>query len=118
MMHGIGEVIKIANRLIGPEHPPLVIAELGINHNGSLETAFKLVDSAARSGVEIIKHQTHVVEDEMSIAAKKVIPGNANESIYSIMERCALDEESELELKNYIESKGAIFISTPFSRKE
>jgi sialic acid synthase SpsE len=102
--------------MVGENYPPLVIAEIGINHEGSLATAFELVDAAISAGAEVIKHQTHVVEDEMSIAAKKVIPGNANESIYSIMERCALDEESELELKNYIESKGAIFISTPFSR--
>ena len=52
----------------------------------------------------------------MSQEAKKVIPGNANISIYEIMERCALNEEDEIKLKNYIESKGMIFISTPFSR--
>ena len=106
--------IKIANRLVGPEHPPLVIAELGINHNGSLETAFKLVDSAARAGVEIIKHQTHIVEDEMSNLAKKIIPGNAYESIYDIMDKCSLSLEEEVKLKNYIESKNLIFLSTPF----
>jgi sialic acid synthase SpsE len=45
-----------------------------------------------------------------------VIPGNADVSIYEIMERCSLNEADELELKNYVESKGMIFISTPFSR--
>jgi N-acetylneuraminate synthase len=108
--------LNICGRIVGENYPPLVIAEIGINHEGSLKTAFALVDAAISVGAEVIKHQTHVVEDEMSIAAKKVIPGNANESIYSIMERCALDEENEVELKNYVESKGAIFISTPFSR--
>ncbi len=108
--------IEIAGRKIGADFPPLVIAELGINHEGSLEVAKKMVDAAARAGVEMIKHQTHIVEDEMSAAAKKVIPGNADISIYEIMERCALREEDELELKNYVESKGMIFISTPFSR--
>ena len=108
--------IEIAGRKIGSEYPPLVIAELGINHEGSLAVAKDMVDSAFRAGVEMIKHQTHIVEDEMSGAAKKVIPGNANVSIYEIMERCALSEADELELKNYVESKGMIFISTPFSR--
>lgn len=109
-------VMKIANRLIGEEHPPLVIAEIGINHNGSLKLAKELVDSAIRAGAEIIKHQTHVVEDEMAAAAKNVIPGNADISIYEIMEKSALNEEDETALKDYIEEQGAIFISTPFSR--
>ena len=107
---------KIKDREIGINFPPLVIAELGINHEGSLKTAFEMVDAAARAGVEVVKHQTHIVEDEMSSEAKNVIPGNAKVSIYEIMERCALNEEDEIRLKNYVESKGMIFISTPFSR--
>ena len=108
--------IEIAGRKIGADYPPLVIAEIGINHEGSLHVAKEMVDAAKRAGVEVIKHQTHIVADEMSAAAKKVIPGNASVSIYEIMERCSLSENDELELKNYTESKGMIFISTPFSR--
>ena len=108
--------MKIENRIIGKDYPPLVIAEIGINHEGSLDVAKQMVDAAASSGTEIIKHQTHVVEDEMSPVAKNVIPGNADVSIYEIMERCALSYDEELELKNYVESKGLIFLSTPFSR--
>jgi N-acetylneuraminate synthase len=104
------------SRKIGLNHPPLVIVEIGINHEGSLKTAFEMVDAAWRAGAEVIKHQTHVVEDEMSKEAKKVIPGNADVSIYDIMERCALNEEDEIKLKDYVESKGMIFLSTPFSR--
>ncbi|MFV8440709.1 N-acetylneuraminate synthase family protein [Flavobacterium sp. LB2P44] len=108
--------IEISGRRIGPDYPPLVIAEIGINHEGSLQVAKEMVDAAHRAGVEVVKHQTHIVEDEMSGAAKKVIPGNADVSIYEIMERCSLNEADELELKNYVEEKGMIFISTPFSR--
>ena len=108
--------IEIAGRKIGQDYTPLVIAEIGINHEGSLQVAKEMVDAAHRAGVEVVKHQTHIVEDEMSGAAKKVIPGNADVSIYEIMERCSLNEADELELKNYVESKGMIFISTPFSR--
>lgn len=108
--------IEIQGRKIGVHYPPLVIAEIGINHNGNLKTAFEMVDAAHRAGVEVVKHQTHIVEDEMSKAAKKVIPGNADKSIYEIMDDCALNEEDEIKLKNYVESKGMIFISTPFSR--
>ena len=108
--------IDIENRKIGLDYSPLVIVEIGINHEGSLETAFEMVDAAWRAGAEMIKHQTHIVEDEMSKEAKKVIPGNASVSIYEIMKRCALNEEDEIKLKEYVESKGMIFISTPFSR--
>jgi N-acetylneuraminate synthase len=108
--------VTIAGRKIGTDYPPLVIAEIGINHEGSLQVAKEMVDAAHRAGVEVVKHQTHIVEDEMSGAAKKVIPGNADVSIYEIMERCSLNEADELTLKEYVESKNMIFISTPFSR--
>ncbi|UQD56160.1 N-acetylneuraminate synthase family protein [Flavobacterium sp. K5-23] len=108
--------IEIAGRKIGQDFSPLVIAEIGINHEGSLVIAKEMVDAAHRAGVEVVKHQTHIVEDEMCGAAKKVIPGNADVSIYEIMDRCSLNETDELELKNYVESKGMLFISTPFSR--
>tara|TARA_A100001011_G_C14299183_1_gene839953 strand:+ start:1560 stop:2600 length:1041 start_codon:yes stop_codon:yes gene_type:complete len=108
--------IKINNRLIGEDHPPIVIAEMGINHEGSLDLAIAMADSAIEAGAEIIKHQTHIVEDEMSDEAKSVIPGNADVSIYEIMDRCALDEQEELKLMKHIQSKKCIFISTPFSR--
>lgn len=109
-------LFEIAGRKIGLDYDPLIIAEIGINHEGSLSVAFEMVDAAIEGGAEVIKHQTHVVEDEMSGEAKSVIPGNADVSIYEIMERCALNEEDEIKLKEYVESKGAIFISTPFSR--
>ncbi|CAH7484921.1 N-acetylneuraminate synthase [Vibrio chagasii] len=109
-------IFEISGRKVGLDYDPLVIAEIGINHEGSLKVAFEMVDAAIEGGAEIIKHQTHVVEDEMSAEAKKVIPGNADVSIYEIMERCSLNEEDETKLKEYVESKGAIFISTPFSR--
>jgi N-acetylneuraminate synthase len=108
--------ISIAHRVVGPAHVPLVVAEIGINHEGSLSVAKQMVDAAARAGVEVVKHQTHIVDDEMSGAARQVIPGNADVSIYEIMRRCALSEADELRLRDYVESKGMIFISTPFSR--
>jgi sialic acid synthase SpsE len=108
--------ILLGTRRVGPAHLPLVVAEIGINHEGSLDTARQMVDAAALAGVEVVKHQTHVVDDEMSAAARRVVPGNARESIYEIMARCALSEPDEIALKDYVESKGLIFLSTPFSR--
>ena len=107
---------NIAGRMIGDNHPPIVIAEIGINHEGSLDVAISLADAAINSGAEIVKHQTHVVEDEMSMEAKLVIPAHASTSIYEIIERCALSEKDEYTLMKHVEQRGAIFISTPFSR--
>jgi sialic acid synthase SpsE len=108
--------IVIGGRRIGAAHQPLVVAEIGINHEGDLAVAKEMVDAAARAGVEVVKHQTHIVDDEMSGAARKVVPGNADVSIYEIMKRCALSERDEQSLQAYVEQKGMTFISTPFSR--
>ncbi|WP_296420430.1 N-acetylneuraminate synthase family protein [Pseudooctadecabacter sp.] len=108
--------MKIANRDIGPAHPPLVIAEIGINHGGSLEVAKTMVRMAAGAGCEMVKHQTHIVEDEMTEEAKQIFPPNADVSIWDVMAQCALSREDEAALKAYVEELGMIFISTPFSR--
>lgn len=108
---------QIGNIEVGAGAIPVVIPEIGINHEGSLEVAKEMVDAAWRSGARIVKHQTHIVSDEMSKAAKKVVPGNATVSIYEIMDRCALNEEDEYALMQYTQDKGMVFISTPFSRK-
>ena len=107
---------SIEGRKISPDQPPLVIAEIGINHNGDINIAKEMVDAAAEVGCEIVKFQSHVVEDEMSHHAKETIPGNADISIYEIMADCALTEKEEIEIKAYTESKGMIFLCTPFSR--
>lgn len=108
--------IVIKGRRIGRAYPPLVIAEIGINHEGSMSKAKRMIRDAAKAGAECVKFQTHVIEDEMISAAKKVIPGNAKESIWHIMERAALTELQEKELKKLTEKLGMIYLSTPFSR--
>ena len=104
----------IENRAIGLAHPPFVIAEIGINHEGSLAKAIQMVDDAHEAGCECVKFQSHVIEDEM--IPNDVVPGNADVSIWDIMERCALTEAEEIELKAYVEAKGMIYLCTPFSR--
>lgn len=107
---------KIGNRTIGPDFPPLVIAEIGINHEGSMVKAKRMIRDAARAGAECVKFQAHVVEDEMVPVAKKIIPGHTNRSIWDIMQRCAFSEKEDRELKRYSEKFGMLYLSTPFSR--
>ena len=108
--------IQIGKRKIGPDFPPFVIADIGINHEGSLSKAKRMIRDASRARAECVKFQCHVINDEMVPVAQKVIPGNARESIWDIMSRCALSEANEKELKGYVESFGMIYLSTPFSR--
>ena len=78
---------SIKDRKIGIDYPPLVIAEIGINHEGNVNLAIKMADAAIDAGAEIIKHQTHIIEDEMSDEAKSVIPGNTDVSIFRSYEK-------------------------------
>ena len=73
---------KIGRFTLGQNHSPIVIVELGINHNGNLDLAIDMTDKAIEAGAEIIKHQTHIVDDEMSIEAKKIIPGNSKKKYF------------------------------------
>jgi len=106
--------IKIGKRLIGENYTPFVVVEIGINHEGDFKKAKKMVEDAHKQGAECVKFQCHVINDEM--IKNDVIPGNAKESIWNIMKRCALTEEEDIKLKEYVEKLGMIYLSTPFSR--
>ena len=109
--------IIIAGRKIGLDYAPFVIAEIGINHNGSVAKAKRMIRDAKHAGAECVKFQGHVLEDEMLEAeARKTIPANSRVSIWEVMARCALSGAQERELKRYTEKLGMIFLSTPFSR--
>ncbi len=104
----------LGDRLVGGAHPPLVLAEIGINHEGSIDKAIQMVDDAVAVGCECVKFQCHEVEDEM--IPNDVVPGNATESIWEIMSRCALSEAEDQRLIDYCRSKRVLYLSTPFSR--
>jgi N-acetylneuraminate synthase len=102
--------------MVGDGHRPLVIAEIGINHGGSLDVAIEMANAAIDAGAEVVKHQTHIPEDEMSRHAKSVLPGNADRSIYDVIAGSSLGEADERALMDHVEARGSIFLSTPFSR--
>ena len=89
---------------VGSKYPPIVIAEIGINHSGSLKIAKEMVDSAHRAGVKIIKHQTHIAEFEMSKQQKRLYQ-YINKNIFDIIKECSLSEEDEYELMTYVRKK-------------
>ena len=107
--------LKIRNKIIGHNHKPFIISELGINHSGSLKAAKKMVDLSLANGADAIKNQTHLLDNEMISEAKKIKPANANESIYSVIKNNYLKFDDEVKLKKYVEKKRGIYMSTPFS---
>ena len=85
-----------------------IIAEAGINHNGNLKTAFKLVDTAKKNGANAIKFQTYITEKRVKKKYKK---------IYEILKNCELSHNDFIKLKNYCSKKDILFFSTPFDQE-
>jgi sialic acid synthase SpsE len=107
---------EIAGRKIGAEFPPLVIAEVGINHEGEVAKALSLVDAAADSGAELVKFQCHITEKEMTKTDMK--PGDiSDESLWDIIKRCELNADEERLVQARCRERGIIYLSTPFSRE-
>ena len=108
--------IKIGKRYVGENYKPLIIVEIGINHNGELALAKKIIKTAKKCGAELIKHQTHIPEDEMSNEAKKIIPVHTKQNIFDIISNSSISYKNEKKIQKYVNNLNMIFLSTPFSR--
>jgi len=107
---------RLADRPIGPDHPPFVIAEVGINHEGDVGKALELVDAAADAGAEVVKFQCHITEKEM--VPTDMTPGEiSSERLWDIIKRCELTEEEERRVQARCAERGVMYLSTPFSRE-
>ncbi len=109
--------MKIGNKKISLKSKPLLIAEVGINHNGDLELAKKMTNSAIDNGADIVKFQTHLVDEEMLNLEEKKKASHVKGSLYEILKKCSLSLKSHIELKKLCEKRKKIFLSTPFSIK-
>jgi len=108
--------LELGGRKIGFGHPPFIIAEVGINHEGSYDKAIECVDAAAEAGADCVKFQSHITEAEM--IPVDMTPGQiSDERLWDIIKRCELTEEQEHRIKGYCEKKGIIYLCTPFSRE-
>jgi len=110
--------IDLAGRRIGPNQPCFVIAEAGVNHNGSLELALQLVEVATQVGADAVKFQTFKAESLVTIDAPKADyqrkNGVAAESSYDMLKRLELSPEAHRSLMDHCQQKGILFLSTPF----
>jgi N-acetylneuraminate synthase len=107
---------SLGDRRIGPDDPPLVMAEVGINHGGEVEKAIALVDAAAAAGATLVKFQCHITEKEM--VPTDMTPGDiSTEKLWDIIKRCELTPEEERQTQAHCAKKGVMYLSTPFSRE-
>lgn len=98
-----------------------IIAEAGVNHNGSLEIAKALIDVAAQSGADAVKFQTFKADKLVSKTAQKASyqkqTTDADESQYAMIKKLELDEKAHHELIEYCAQKNILFLSTPFDHE-
>ncbi|HEX5329457.1 N-acetylneuraminate synthase [Sulfuricurvum sp.] len=98
-----------------------IIAEAGVNHNGSLEIAKALIDVAAQSGADAVKFQTFKADKLVSKTAQKASyqkqTTDADESQYAMIKKLELDERAHHELIDYCAQKNILFLSTPFDHE-
>ncbi len=110
--------IKIENRIISDQSPVFIIAEAGVNHNGSLKLAKKLIDVAAEAKADAVKFQTfdpRTLVTKVSAKAEYQTRNIGDESHWQMLEKLKLPRQWHAELKAYAKKKGLIFLSTPFS---
>ncbi len=107
--------IEIGGRKVGASYPPLVIPEVGINHEGNIDKALQCIDVAVETGAECIKFQSHIAGSEM--IETDIKPGNSSDRIWDIIKRCELSGGEEKQIKEYCEEKGILYLCTPFSRE-
>jgi len=111
-------IIKIGNKKIGNGYPSFIIAEAGVNHNGDIEFAKKLIDKAVDAGVDAIKFQTFksekLVTGYASMAKYQRENIGSEDSQFNMLKKLELSYEEFFLLKDYCDKKGIIFMSTPF----
>ena len=114
--------IKIANRLVGPGHPCFIIAEAGVNHNGSFDLALQLIDVAVEAETDAVKFQTANPQSMVSRYAPKAKyqfeTTDSDETHLEMLERLHPFSPNDFKrLMDYCSEQGIIFLSSPFDQE-
>ena len=98
-----------------------IIAEAGVNHNGSVDLAKKLIDVASEAGADAVKFQTFKTENLVSINAQKAEyqkkTTSTEENQFEMIKKLELDKIAHHELISYCKIKNILFLSTPFDHE-
>ena len=118
MVSSSAGMIRIGTRSVGFGAPVFIIAEAGVNHNGDLHLAKKLVDAAAEAGADAVKFQTFRAEELVSAAAPKARyqeeTTGRDETQLEMIKRLELSAEAHWKLNEHCKSRKILFLSTPF----
>ncbi len=110
-------MIQIANKSIGNSQPCFILAEAGVNHNGDIRIAKKLIDEAKNAGADAVKFQTWITEEIMTKNSKKAEYQKradwGSDSLYDSIKKLELSHKDFRELFTYAKKKDIIFLSTP-----
>jgi N,N'-diacetyllegionaminate synthase len=116
----MGKVLAIANQQVGPGYPCFIIAEAGVNHNGELKTAKRLVDAAVEAGADAVKFQTFIAEQVVSPSAPKadyqLKTTSEHESQLEMIKNLELSSDDHHQLQKYCQKNNILFLSTPFDQ--
>ena len=109
--------INLGGRTVGADAGVFVIAEIGINHNGSAEEAAKLIDAAADCGADAVKFQSFRADQLLICSRDRYAQQSGEESAYDLLRRCELSFEEQEKLKAHADKRGIMFLSTPFDNE-
>ena len=113
---------KIGNRMVGDGHPVFFIAEAGVNHNGSVDLAKKLIDAAVDAGADAVKFQTFKAEELNTEYAPKssyhveTTGRDEDQTWFELLKTQEISQEMHLELIKYCDRRKIIFLSTPYGK--
>lgn len=112
--------VQISERIIGQNEKAFIIAEAGVNHNGDMKLAKRMIDVAVEAGVDAVKFQTFKAEKlilkNIDKAPYQKVTTNRNETQYDMLKRLEVTKEQTVELIEYCKGKNIIFLSTPFEK--
>lgn len=110
--------VTMGDRVVGEGSPCCVIAEAGVNHNGDMELAHRLIDSAKAAGADAIKFQSYHTEDLITThaikAAYQVATTGESESQYGMLKALELTGDQQAELKAHCDHVGVLYLCTPY----
>ena len=110
--------VLIGQTVIGPGSRVFVVAEIGINHNGSVLQAAKLIDAAAEAGADAVKFQSFRADRLLIPSRDRLTPQvDGSESAYQVLRRCELSWDDQAKLNKHAAERGILFFSTPFDEE-
>ena len=115
----LNSAVTIGNRVIGGGNRAYIVAEAGLNHNGSLDIAKKLIDKAKQTGCDAIKFQTYKASDRISSKVKAVryaeTVNGTEETLFEMFDRLAMSDQDQKKVFTYAKKQGIEIFSTPFN---